>query len=273
MATCWAHGCIQDLEEVEEWNEYGELKDNIGGAPSSNTMSTPSPSASNTPSKPSPPSVDSTTKSSLSSAETLPRPSPSKSSEQPITTAMRQAGFEAAKKAGDAKAKARSKVLDNPDIPKETTEKLDNSGPTGIPPPSGSTDAESAKAPETAESSVEGKADAVPSTQPAVKLPIREKTGPGGAFSAPPETQTMSEGDVMAEEKHEATAEDKKHEPTENTENDGKETERREDSPTVISWKTRDATAATDEAEDLPGTKTQEQDATCGEKAGESVAD
>jgi len=41
--------------------------------------------------------------------------------------------------------------------------------------------------------------------------------------------------------------------------------------PEVVT--TKDATAATDKAEELPGTKTQEQDAGQGEKVVESVAD
>ena len=252
---------------MEEWNEYGELKDNVGGAPAPDSTSTPSPSTNNTPSKPPPTSSDSTTKPAPSSTDTPPGPPPSKASETPLTAAMRQAGFEAAKKAGDVKAKAKSKPLEQSDIPKGTLEKIDNSGPMGMPPPSGTTNAESAKAPETGESSIESKADTVPATtQPAVKLPIREKSGPGGAFSGPPDTQTSSEDGVAAGEKHESTAD-----PKGGKDKGGRSTP--EDHSMKISWKTRDVTAVTDEAEALPGTKIQEQDAASGEKVGESVAD
>ena len=77
---------------------------------------------------------------------------------------MRQAGFEAAKKAGDAKAKARTDYMaaakaQNPDL-----RKLDNSGPTGMPPPSGTTEASEATKGESRDSNVAGKADDVPAT-------------------------------------------------------------------------------------------------------------
>lgn len=82
---------------------------------------------------------------------------------------MRQAGFEAAKKAGDAKAKARAEVLQRSQartesLDSETLQKLDNSGPTGMPPPSGTTEAGEAMKPETGDTSAEGKADEVPVT-------------------------------------------------------------------------------------------------------------
>ena len=165
---------VGDLEEVEEWNEYGELRDNVEPGPraapsapatpskaptglSSDTLSmghTPNPI---TPSKPSP---------LKSSAETPPQPAPS-STDSPLTTAMRQAGFEAAKKAGDAKSKARAEALQmskaQADTPNsKTLQKLDNSGPTGMPPPSGTTEAREATKPETGNTSMEGKADGVP---------------------------------------------------------------------------------------------------------------
>ena len=167
---------VGDLAEVEEWNEYGELRDNIESAPR------PAPSAPATPSKVPPgPSSDSLSKTPatnpatpskpppiLSSTETPPRPSAS-STDSPLTTAMRQAGFEAAKKAGDAKSKARAEALqasrDKPSaLSSETLTKLDNAGPTGMPPPSGTTEAEEAMKPETGDTTVEGKADDVPGT-------------------------------------------------------------------------------------------------------------
>lgn len=84
------------------------------------------------------------------------------SAESTLTTAMRQAGFEAAKKAGDAKAKARAEALETSRLKSAELQKLDNSGPTGMPPPSGSTEAEEAKKPDNGETSVDGLADKVP---------------------------------------------------------------------------------------------------------------
>ena len=168
---------VGDLQEVEEWNEYGELKENLEPAPR------PTPSAPATPSKvPAGPSSDSLSKTPatnpatpskpppiIASTETPPRPSTS-STESPLTTAMRQAGLEAAKKAGDAKSKARAEALqasrDKASAPSsETLQKLDNSGPTGMPPPSGTTEAEEAVKPETGHTTAEGKADDVPGSK------------------------------------------------------------------------------------------------------------
>lgn len=177
---------VGDLEEVEEWNEYGELRDNVEPGPR------PAPSAPATPSKvPAGPSSDSLSKTpatnpvtpskpppTTSSTETPPRPSVS-SAYSPLTTAMRQAGFEAAKKAGDAKSKARAEALQASkdkanSLNSETLQKLDNSGPTGMPPPSGTTEAEEAIKPETGDTTAEGKADNVHSTQKRGKVAVKE---------------------------------------------------------------------------------------------------
>ena len=170
---------VGDLEEVEEWNEYGELRDNVEpgpkpppsapvtpsktpSAPSSDIMSTAPAITPVTPSKPPP---------FISSTETPPRHAPS-STDSPLTTAMRQAGFEAAKKAGDARSKARVEALQasraQANTPSsETLQKLDNSGPTGMPPPSGTTEAGEASKAETGITSVRGSADLVPLTEEA----------------------------------------------------------------------------------------------------------
>lgn len=177
---------VGDLEEVEEWNEYGELRDNVEPGPR------PAASAPATPSKvPAGPSSDSLSKTpvtnpvtpskpppTITSTETPPRPSVS-SAYSPLTTAMRQAGFEAAKKAGDAKSKARAEALQASkdkanSLNSETLQKLDNSGPTGMPPPSGTTEAEEAIKPETGDTTAEGKADDVPSTQKGGNVAVKE---------------------------------------------------------------------------------------------------
>ncbi|KAL9105704.1 MAG: hypothetical protein Q9187_008669 [Circinaria calcarea] len=160
---------VGNYEEVEEWNEYGELKENIG----SDTISTSTPSAANTPSK-APPFTSSTLQTPQSTTTNPPASAPTSTStiaspaphqppqstvSTPLTLAMRQAGHEAAKKAGDSKkASLSAKPLPS------TLAKLDNSGPTGLPPPSGTTFADSAIASETRDSTATSKADDVPAT-------------------------------------------------------------------------------------------------------------
>ena len=182
----------QDLEEVEEWNEYGELKDNINAsAPKAPAPATPTPSTANTPSKPPPSTADTSSKdtpstpskapaplkTAPSSTDTPPRPAAPSSTDSPLTTAMRQAGFEAAKKAGDAKTKARSEALEAakaqaPDLKKQ----LDDAAPAGMPPPSGTTEAEEAIKPEKYAAKVEGKADGVGVTDEGDKE-LKEQVG------------------------------------------------------------------------------------------------
>jgi hypothetical protein len=100
----------QDLDEIEEWNEYGELKQQIGSTPVA--APTPTASAATTPSKPPAPSIsapgaDSPVPSPLSKQapdETNPSSiSAAKKEVTPLTLAMRQAGAEAAKKAVEKK--------------------------------------------------------------------------------------------------------------------------------------------------------------------------
>ena len=204
---------VGDLEEVEEWNEYGELRDNLEPAPK------PPPSAPATPSKVlAGPSSDSLAKTPAtnpttpskqtpirSSTDTPPRPSAS-STDSPLTTAMRQAGFEAAKKAGDAKSKARAEALQasrdkENALSSDTLRKLDNSGPTGMPPPTGTTEAAEAMKPETGITSAEGKADDVPSTKPG------EQDGPeGGNKENPSEKQRSQESTMPSPKKADEAA-------------------------------------------------------------------
>ena len=91
---------IQDLNEIEEWNEYGELREKVNPPPSASAANTPSKapatsstSNTNTNTNPNTPSK------LLSSISSSP-----KQQSNPMAAAMRQAGAEAAKKAGDAKA-------------------------------------------------------------------------------------------------------------------------------------------------------------------------
>ncbi|KAL8811113.1 MAG: hypothetical protein Q9200_002054 [Gallowayella weberi] len=97
---------VGDLEEIEEWNEYGELIDHVGVKPMPST-----PSAANTPSKATPSTPAANTPSKLlSPVETPSRQTSSSNTDSPMATAMRQAGSEAAKKAGDAKTRALAKA-------------------------------------------------------------------------------------------------------------------------------------------------------------------
>jgi hypothetical protein len=163
---------VGDLEEVEEWNEYGELKENVGApgvtatAPTS-TAGTPSKSYAlpTTPSKSATGSTNTPAKAPTSAVETPSRSTQATSTDSPLTTAMRQAGIEAAKKAGDAKTKARTDALDAAKGNSGSLEKLDNAGPTGMPPPSGTTEAKDAIMGKSGEAKSEGKADYVSSTE------------------------------------------------------------------------------------------------------------
>lgn len=107
---------------MEEWNEYGELKENVGsGAPATST-----PSMSRTPSK-APPTIETSTPSKMA-------PQPSQSSlESPLTAAMRQVGLEAAKKASDAKLQASSTTVGQSKASTGTLEKPDKASSTGAP--------------------------------------------------------------------------------------------------------------------------------------------
>ena len=106
----------QDLEEIEEWNEYGELKQQI--ASTDVAAPTQKVSATNTPSKlptahgsvvaaapkasPDLPSTSPLSKGMGEESDAL-RMTPSRKEETPLTMAMRQAGAEAAKKADEKK--------------------------------------------------------------------------------------------------------------------------------------------------------------------------
>ena len=327
---------VGDLEEVEEWNEYGELKENVEPG------SKPAPSAPTTPSKvPSAPSSDFLSKASaansvtpskpppfISSKETPPRPAPS-STDSPLTTAMRQAGFEAAKKAGDAKSKARAEVVQASKaraetLDLETLRKLDSSGPTGMPPPSGTTEAGEALKPETGSTSAEGKADDVPSTEKGRREIAaenqKERSLGAGTVTAentnsksqqprilsPKQTANTS---PMADESEEALEGQGQAEPVPadsvpnatEVEEAANASIMRDKSHVVLvgQWeadkmppfgaveeaanssnvtgiersKLKEATNVSDEVENLPGKKTQNQRAASGEEAGNSVAD
>lgn len=91
---------------MEEWNEYGEIKENLGaGSAADPLVPTPS-SAPSTPSKP-PKSAGAASENNMLAA-TPPRSSQKSTMDSHLTTAMRKAGFEAAKKAVDVKSQSRT---------------------------------------------------------------------------------------------------------------------------------------------------------------------
>ncbi|MCJ1426952.1 hypothetical protein MMC29_004855 [Sticta canariensis] len=148
---------VGDLEEVEEWNEYGELKDNVG------TGAVPSVSTPPAPSTPSKAVKPADTLSALPFSTAIsPRPQQSSTTDSPLTTTMRQAGFEAAKKAGEAKSQVRTKVFGDSKTSNEASKKLEHSSAIGMPPATRTNEANSTKAPETESSTAKSKFDTVP---------------------------------------------------------------------------------------------------------------
>lgn len=274
---------------MEEWNEYGEIKDNLSFS-GPQAAATPTPSAANTPSKPpSAPSAGTPLKSSTTSTDapsettsaattTSSRspaelPSSTSSTEAPITIAMRQAGFEAAKKAGDAKAKARTDALDSMKAKDEGLQKLDNSGPTSIPPPSGTTEASDAIKGSSSGANIESKADCVPTTDDPEVL-----EGKGQATDIP----TSKEAEAAA---NESILQDKSHvvlmghgqTPVEGSPR-SEIFEGMDDTLKKVESAgsgLRQSTSATDEAEEsaMGGKRTQEQGAAEGDEVGRSVGD
>jgi hypothetical protein len=164
---------------VEEWNEYGEIKEQLAPLPEADGYVAPVPSASNTPSKPA--STAAPLESSpaavapapASSASHPPRQTPSVTVtgpqgeiENPIALALRQAGFEAAQKAKESKSKLASfSHSASVSSQKEASGISDGSTPTGVPPPSGITESADAAAPDTGGADVASKSDGVPPTE------------------------------------------------------------------------------------------------------------
>ena len=230
---------------------------------------------------------------------------------------MRQAGFEAAKKAGDAKkaklfASSKGPELETLEgqgekegsVDEGSLKKLDNSGPLGMPPPSGTTGPEDAKAPETAGAIAESKADETPSSEPVSEAP---EGIPGTAGDIEnlkdegtdlPLRGSVKNVDTEVEHSH-GTVEpvvttvgqktergEEQAEDTRALEEDGglkgavttKEKEEEDDvaensdGEKGSSMKTEDVSAAAG-PESLPGKRTQEQSAAKGEETGTSVGD
>ena len=214
---------------------------------------------------------------------------------------MRQAGFEAAKKAGDAKKASNAKLLpqakgsEQSGVSEETLQMLDNSAPTGMPPPSGTTDATSAMAAVTGSSNAESKADAVPATTPksdqvADGMGKLNLGGAKAAINQPDEVTGTSAGKEETEESGKKTAipEEPKAE-EEEVENAGlKKMEHTSVKPATEEARPEEAISevhgiddasptkemtTSKEAQNLPGKKTQDQSAASGNEAEASVAD
>lgn len=234
---------------------------------------------------------------------------------------MRQAGFEAAKRAGDAK-KAKLFASKEPDklegegekeggLDEEALKKLDNSGPLGMPPPSGTTEAEDGKEPESKGADVESKADETPVVESAVDKGTKPDEGEGeehGKAGAAGNIENLKdEGtdlplrnigkDKDAEVAHphgtmdpvvtatgQKTEEGEMKGDTQGLEEDGglkDAVNKRKDEEDVAededgeqrSTQTKAVNAVTDEVESLPGKKTQDQAAAKGDEAGTSVGD
>lgn len=311
---------IGDVEEVEEWNEYGELKDNIGGGDATETAGTPgksyalpsTPSKSTTTAASTPKTTS--TESPAAPAQTEPQPRSTQATttgENPMTMAMRQAGFEAAKKAGDAKSKARTEALDAAKAKGGSLEKLDNAGPTGVPPPTGTTQAEDAITGVGSDSKEEGMGTLDPkaekeasgstaTSETATNSAPTEEAGSEvleGTGQAETSTQEQVPTASAAESAaNEAILQDKSHvvlkghgqtpvtsaPPSEKADNDDNDEEEDEDNGSekgggnvkgYAGSTLKMSTSASDEAEALPGTRKQEQTAGKGEDVGDSVAD
>ncbi|KAI4175282.1 MAG: hypothetical protein LQ343_001818 [Gyalolechia ehrenbergii] len=280
---------VGDLEEIEEWNEYGELKEKVG-VPA--TVSTPS--AANTPTKM--PQSTSTPSKLLSTSDSpskqpsstdSPSRNTSSQTESPMATAMRQAGVEAARKAGDAKAKALAKAGVPSKLPSMTqTESLnDGSRKKEAPSPEKFVyEGQGSKDPD-------GEA-VVPDSKDTISPEGKEEVGPSDANSSDPDAEA-----VVPDSKITLNAKDtvpSSNEAAVPASKNGMEAEDKEISNFSTAIKGADntegkvpvegkgrnttegttkATAASDEAQDLPGKSTQDQEPADAEEAGASVAD
>lgn len=235
---------------MEEWNEYGELQDNVGGGAPTKAF-TPSASANVTPSKP--PAVV-----SLEDKAGKVGGGP----QTPITLAMRKAGEEAARKAGDMKTQGTGSGK-SIGTSSETVQKLDQSAP--IPPPSGTTDASVAISPEPAEGSstsqaVETAASSTSSVEAqgldVPKEAVVKHRGSNVSSASAEEIRSVEQSLAITEEDESDEGAEAGHKSTESGK--ASATSRATD---------------TDEQQDLPGSKTQGQPAASAKDAGQSVAD
>ena len=146
-----------------------------------------------------------------------------------------------------------------------------------MPPPSGTTDAASVQAPETGDSSVHGKADTVPmGSESAAESTSSLHAGLQGGERGGKERKVIQHrgSNVEAVSKEEAAELERKAliaQEDEDEEGEGEGSKAKEGNGDEE--KTREATTVAKEAVDLPGKKTQEQEAAGAEDAEASVAD
>ena len=184
---------------------------------------------------------------------------------------MRQAGFEAARKAGDAKSKARADALDAMKAKDDNLKKLDKSAPSGMPPPSGTTEAEEAMKGGKGEVSMEAKADDVSATPEAE---VYEGKGLGEQIPTSKEAEAAANESILEDKSHIVLVGQGQTpiggSPVSEVSEEGYEALKRvESGGTGL----RQMISATDEGEGLPGKKTQHQGAGEAGEAGTSVAD
>ncbi|KAL8899666.1 MAG: hypothetical protein Q9207_006078 [Kuettlingeria erythrocarpa] len=286
---------VGDLEEIEEWNEYGELKEKVGVPARSST-----PSAANTPTKapqsvstPSKLSTASNTSTQPSSADSPLKTQSSVQTESPMAAAMRQAGMEAAKKAGDAKAKVLARAGVNSKLPSETQRKLvdpeaaksgaaaSNEAPLGdestiTKPGEAASTTESNLAPgdeiyagqgekdPDEEAVVPGSEDKVDVGTSATNDSVEDKTNDPDAEAVVPGSKvTVGADDIGLPDRGIASKDFSEVEDKVGTEPRTRNTIEN----------TTDATAPSKEGEDLPGRRTQDQAAANADEAGSSVVD
>lgn len=206
---------------------------------------------------------------------------------------MRQAGFEAAKKAGDAKTKSRTNAPSATKGKEEGLNQLDQSGATGNPKQSGTIEAEDAMKMENAAAKDEDKAvNAIPAKQsnPSDLTLNTEAEVLEGIGQAPPSTTTAEEAPTSQEAEsaaNEAIRQDKSHvmvvgqgkTPIEGSTPEGMTPteDRSDDEEEVVKEGSgsglKNEVSATDEGEEMGGKRTQEQKAGAGEEVGMSVGD
>ncbi|KAL8934347.1 MAG: hypothetical protein Q9216_005952 [Gyalolechia sp. 2 TL-2023] len=281
---------VGDLEEIEEWNEYGELKEKVGVSAAAST-----PSAANTPTKvpqstSAPSKLLSTSDSPSKQPSSTDSPSRNTSSSQtdsPMATAMRQAGMEAAKKAGDAKAKALANAGVSSKLPSKTQNdflndhsKEENAASLekdvyegeGSKDPDQGAVVPGSKGPMSSEGKQEAGAGIVKSSDPDAEAVVPDSKsridakdiGPSSDVPAVPVSESImeTENKDISKSGVATNSADDTH---------GKIPSEGKGRNTIEA--TTKATAASDEVQDLPGKRTQDQEPADAKEAGASVAD
>ncbi|KAL8937124.1 MAG: hypothetical protein Q9211_003844 [Gyalolechia sp. 1 TL-2023] len=262
---------VGDLEEIEEWNEYGELKEKVGvpaiaSTPSAANTPTKIPQSTSTPSRLLPtsdspskqPSVISSPSQNTSSSQT----------ESSMATAMRQAGMEAAKKAGDAKAKALAKAAVPSKLPSMAQEESSVDDPK----------VEKAASPEKDVYEGRGSKDpdwdvAVPNSKDTISPENQEGAGISDDKSSDPDAEAVvPDSKTTIGAKDTASSSDEVAAPASKgiieAEDKGGTVHKGADNTGGQAEETTKATTTPDQAQDLPGKKMQDQESADAEEAG-----